>query len=268
MSYEGAKLSIHSFVQGALKSQEQQGAEKKNDNVKLKKACQDFEAVFIKQVLSSMRNASEMENSLFGNGYGGEMFQDLFDTEIARSAASGGGYGLSEQLYRQLSAHLQKAEVSEAFNVQVQNAPSVSARQLPERFEREVSQAAKTHNLDPDLIYAVIQRESNGRVNAVSPKGAKGLMQLMDATARELGVTEVFDAGQNIEGGARYLRQMLDRHDGDIKLALAAYNAGPGNVARYGGIPPFRETQNYVEKVIETYDSLKSAKDEVKIRNV
>lgn len=109
--------------------------------------------------------------------------------------------------------------------------------------------AAEKYNIPLNLLKSVAKAESNFNPTAVSKAGAQGIMQLMPATARGLGVTDSFDPEQNVMGGAKYLRQMLDRFDGDIELSLAAYNAGPGNVLKYGGIPPFAETQNYVTKV-------------------
>jgi hypothetical protein len=112
--------------------------------------------------------------------------------------------------------------------------------------------AGQRYNIPPNLLKAVAKAESNFRPDAVSTAGAMGIMQLMPGTASGLGVTDAFDPEQNIMGGAKYLRQMLDRFGGDLQLALGAYNAGPGNVAKYGGVPSF--SQNYVSKVIGYYD--------------
>ena len=114
-----------------------------------------------------------------------------------------------------------------------------------------IKNAARKYNLSEKLIKSVIQAESNFQVDAVSPAGAQGLMQLMQATAKELKVDDPFDIRQNIDGGAGYLRRMLDRFGGDVRLALAAYNAGPGTVEKYNGNVPYRETQNYIERVLK-----------------
>lgn len=122
---------------------------------------------------------------------------------------------------------------------------AASLRDLQPAFDRAGDAAA----LSPALLSAVARRESGGRADAVSPKGAQGVMQLMPSTARDLHV-DARDPAQNVQGGARYLRAMLDRFGGDLPLALAAYNAGPAAVVRYGGVPPFAETRAYVDAVL------------------
>lgn len=117
------------------------------------------------------------------------------------------------------------------------------------RFDHLITEAATTYGVDVDLIRAVIRAESNFNPRAKSPVGAQGLMQLMPALQQDFGIQDAFDPRENVMGGVRYLRKLLDLHGGNVALALASYNAGPGNVARYGGIPPFRETRGYVKKI-------------------
>ena len=115
-----------------------------------------------------------------------------------------------------------------------------------------ISSAAQKYNVDPRLISAVVEAESGGDQSAVSSVGAIGVMQLMPSTAASLGVNP-YDEAQNVEGGTKYLRQLLDRFGGDVRKAVAAYNAGPAAVEAYGGVPPYAETQNYVDKVLDLY---------------
>lgn len=114
-------------------------------------------------------------------------------------------------------------------------------------------EAAQTYGVDVNLLTAIARQESNFTASATSSSGAMGIMQLMPATAQGLGVNDAYNPYENIMGGAKYISQLLSRYNGDVSLALAAYNAGSGNVAKYGGIPPFAETQNYVSKVLGYY---------------
>jgi soluble lytic murein transglycosylase-like protein len=129
----------------------------------------------------------------------------------------------------------------------------VTAATEPSALQKLASEAALRHGLDPGLVLAVAAVESGLRPEAVSPKGAQGLMQLMPTTARELGVRNPFDPAANLDGGSRYLKDLIHRYDGDLTKALAAYNAGAGAVERHKGVPPYRETRDYVKKVLQRY---------------
>jgi len=126
--------------------------------------------------------------------------------------------------------------------------------EVAEGWEAHISRLAARYGIDESLVRAVIRMESGGKTDAVSHKGAMGLMQLMPGTAKMLGVDDPFDPVQNLEGGIKYLSQLSDKYNGDITKTLAAYNAGPGRVDAYGGIPPFAETQKYVRSILALYD--------------
>ena len=153
------------------------------------------------------------------------------------------------------------AEVSQYFgreSVQSANARIVAAnarghQSSPEDVDAAIVMAAARHNVDPNLVRAVVKVESNFNSNAVSRKGAMGLMQLMPSTARQLNVKNPFDPEQNVDAGVRHLKQLLENYGGDVNLTLAAYNAGSGAVARSAGIPRFAETQNYVRRITNLY---------------
>lgn len=144
---------------------------------------------------------------------------------------------------------------SSSANTTVTNAISSGSVSSPENLEEYFKEASETYGVDINLLKAIARQESNFNPSATSSAGAMGVMQLMPSTAKGLGVTNAYDAQQNIMGGAKLMAQNLKKYNGDVSLALAAYNAGGGNVDKYGGIPPFKETQNYVKKVLGYYQN-------------
>jgi soluble lytic murein transglycosylase-like protein len=177
----------------------------------------------------------------------------------AATPGGNGGQDFASQLTAATTAALPAASVADpsaataaAPATAVTGAPlSTTASALPPGvpYGAEITAAAKRHGIDPALLAGLVRQESNFDPNAGSHAGARGLTQLMPGTAAGLGVTDVTDPLQSLEGGAKYLKQQLDAFGGDVTKALAAYNAGPGAVQRYGGVPPYAETQNYVQKV-------------------
>jgi soluble lytic murein transglycosylase-like protein len=132
----------------------------------------------------------------------------------------------------------------------VSNAPAMVP---PAQIDALVNDNAQSQAVDPALIKAIIANESGFNANATSNVGAQGLMQLMPGTAAGLGVTDAYDPAQNVAGGTKYIKGLLEHFNGDVRLAVAAYNAGPGAVEKYGGVPPYAETQNYVQNVLASY---------------
>lgn len=149
--------------------------------------------------------------------------------------------------------------VSAALNGGASGAPEAGpAPVAPQQIDRLVGANANAWGVDPALVKAIIANESGFDANATSKTGAQGLMQLEPGTAAGLGVSNAYDPAQNISGGTRYIKGLLERFNGQLPLAIAAYNAGPGAVEKYGGIPPYAETQAYVENVLDTYQKYKT----------
>lgn len=234
------------------------------------------------------------EGLLMSSSQGKDTFLDLMDMEISRAGSGGHGsiadilyrstvklieakYAKSDGVDQSAVSQLPTRTVrhipvnakpkpvqlpKKAAPVQIETKSEIaplkprtatSHDKIMEKYGPLIEAAAAETKLDSTLIASVIHAESRGNPKAVSQAGAKGLMQLMDATAEDLGVKDSLDPEQNIMGGSRFLKKMVDRYQ-DIKLALAAYNAGPGNVDKYGGLPPFEETQNYVDKVMALFE--------------
>lgn len=183
------------------------------------------------------------EIAVLGNGQTLKVAAWRFEGEAVRLALAGGGEAL-------LPASLVLGLVPDEIADEVQ----VAARQEQQAdLDSLIQQTALRHGLDPALVRAVVAVESGFRADAVSRKGAQGLMQLMPGTAAALGVADPLDAAANLDGGSRYLGRLLAEHDGDLRKALAAYNAGPGVVRRYDGVPPYPETRDYVRRVLRRY---------------
>jgi Rod binding domain-containing protein len=231
---------------------------------KARKACQDFEAIFIHKMLSSMRAAFESDKG-DDKDFGGDMFKSMMDEQLGIALARAGGIGLARMLGSSLGIEDEFQPAGSGpprdFPAEVRIMAYERAKAGPglEAYEPAIKAAASDSGVSENLIKAVILQESGGDARAVSGKGAKGLMQLMDATAEELGVRNSFNPAENIRGGARYLAGLLKEFKGDLELALASYNAGIGTVRKFGGIPPYKETQNYVKKVMAKLDKLNAA---------
>ena len=161
--------------------------------------------------------------------------------------------GLVTQMLEQLAK--QKANSTSKVDPNLTGLSQSNTTAASGSFAEIINQVSGKYGVNPALVNAVIKAESNYDADAVSSAGALGLMQLMPGTASGLGVTNPLDPAQNIDGGVRFLSGLLKRYDGDVKLALAAYNAGPGAVDKYGGIPPYQETQVYVQRVLGYYKS-------------
>ncbi len=178
------------------------------------------------------------------------------DAMIAESrSGSISGESIQQMLGFRPQAAAGAAAVSSSAKADSANdsAASNSVSGCPEELEEDFREAAATYHVDENLLKAVAKAESGFNPSATSSAGAMGIMQLMPSTAKSLGISNAYNAHDNIMGGAKVLAQNLTRYDGDISLALAGYNAGCGNVDKYGGIPPFKETQNYVKKVLNYY---------------
>ena len=155
--------------------------------------------------------------------------------------------------------HFTNAPTSAKFKLFMRERKVFISKLDSNQFDPIISDASRKYGIEAPLIKAVIKAESDFDPNAISHKGARGLMQIMPMNYRLLNVENPFDPNQSIEGGARYLRDMLDRYNGSLHLSLAAYNAGPGAVDRHGGVPPYPETTEYIDRVMRYYQRYKNS---------
>ncbi len=231
-----------------------------------------------------IQQPSDPEGQLFTGGVGETMFRDLLIDQLSDQMSRTHQTGLADMLERQLnpssepssvredSALIRRNQMLTAYRKAAPSAlissPSISSPETAsdlskalgkgsiEDYDSTIRQAASTYSLSPNLIKSVIMAESSGNPLARSPKNAMGLMQIMPDTAKMLNLKNPWDPNENIMKGSQYLAKLLERFDQNEELALAAYNAGPGNVEKYQGIPPFPETQHYVTKVLNFKKSL------------
>ena len=284
-SLEKARLEEARRVAASATSDRGDGQPVANDMAGLKQVAKQFESLFYGQLLASLRS-SVPDNPFWGQGSGTKIYQQMHDEQMADRLADAGGLGIADLIIRQLGSSVSGGDGDAPARIPTQGPPlppslapqagvgayrrqgeageriaaMVRLRRQAEdlggavadtlgRYQGEIGAAAERTNLHPGLVLAVVMAESGGDPDALSPKGARGLMQLMPETAREVGVADAADPQQNLHGGSRYLARMLQRFDGDLDHALAAYNAGPGAVERAGGVPEYPETQRYVAKV-------------------
>jgi len=238
------------------------------EKAKLAKAAQDFESMLTSMMLKSMNKTT---GGMFGEeSFGGDYFDTIFETELASFISENKSLGLADMIYKKVIGEdldmnkiKQELQSENTNNVKAVSAkvdkftddnsstimPSKGSVNRLNEFDSIINKASEKFNIDKNLIKSVILTESAANPKAISKANAKGLMQLIDSTAADMNVKNVWNPEDNIFGGSKYLSKMLNKYNGDIEKSLAAYNAGPGNVEKYDGIPPFEETKNYINRV-------------------
>ncbi|OSS42151.1 Membrane-bound lytic murein transglycosylase D precursor [Desulfurella amilsii] len=223
-----------------------------DDLQKLKQLSKDFEAIFIDIMLKTMKIG---EDSTLGNSAENSIYQSMYQNALANQIANTSSFGIASLAFNALKKTVEDAKapkIQKPIPLNQNNYIPFKVN-LPKDILDTVKKASAAFKVPEKLILSVIKAESNFNTNAISPKGAMGLMQLMPETAQSLGVTNAFDPVQNIMAGTKYLSNLIQNLQ-SVPLALAAYNAGLGNVKKFDGIPPFKETVQYIQKVISYYE--------------
>lgn len=254
---------------------------------RLAKASKGFESILTQMMIKSMTKTNE--GGLFGggDGLGGDMYDSIFEAEIAKHISNKNGLGVAGMIFKKVtgqemdefeklyaaierdrevkgekSLKTENKKEAEPVKINVENiqkkqiSPSNDSLKRLEKYDNYIDEASKKYGIDKNIIRSVILTESAANPKAISRANAKGLMQLIDTTAEDMGVRNSFDPKQNILGGTKYLAKMLRQYNGDLKLSLAAYNAGPQNVEKHNGVPPFEETKNYIARVLGYFNYL------------
>ena len=223
---------------------------------RLKQACRQFEALFISQLLNEMEKTVP-KDPIIKNNAENSIYKFFYINALSQKIAEDSPFSIATTLFNSLRKFLSyKSKLPKKLNnhpiklsVEKKFKPTPHKNAKLKIIEKAIDDASKRFHVPKKLLYGIIEAESSFNPNAISKAGAIGIMQLMPQTALELGIKNIFDIRQNIMGGAKYISKLLKEFK-DYKKALAAYNAGPGNVERYNGVPPFKETQNYVKKVL------------------
>ena len=237
---------------------------------KLANAAKEFESLLTAMMIKSMTQTTK---GMFGDdSFGGDYYDTIFQNQIASYISKNQSLGIASMLYKKLTGEdlstspvapeNTKSDSKINFKTNLKTSPGItplktspgitpspSSQKRLNKYEDIIEKAAETFGVNKNIIKSVIMTESAANNKAISGAKAKGLMQLIDSTASDMGVNNIWDPQQNIFGGTKYLAGLLRKYNGDLNLALASYNAGPENVDKYDGIPPFGETQNYVTRV-------------------
>ena len=228
------------------------------DNImQLKKACRGFEAIMIEKMLESM-NKTIPEDPLLKNNAQNSIYKSMYINALSKKIADRSQFGLGNLLFNSLKDYINyKKHRTKSLNplkadIEFKSLNNNSSDMM--RIKKIVDEASKKYSVPKKLIYGIIKAESNFDPNALSKVGAAGLMQLMPQTALDMGVENIWNVRENVMGGVKYISSLINRFKNE-KMAIAAYNAGPSNVKKYKGIPPFKETKNYVKKVLAYVDN-------------